>query len=433
MTAPALLLDDLDRSRATWRVPGAHVVAVRDGNVLRTDGLGTLAADQPTPVDSATAFQHGSCVKAYTGALALRLAEEGQVDLDAPVRRHVPELVFPDEATAASVTLRDLLCHRSGLGRHDLVWILDGRLDRAELVRRLAVLPLAGPLRGQWTYSNLGYALAGAALERAAGSSWEELVTSRVLAPLGMCAARVDGTTAGTPATGHLVGEDGPVPTTRRNLAGVAPAGLLTASADDAAAWLLAQTSDRLLQRGHAPVADMSQPSPLPELELDGYGLGWVAGRFRGARIAWHSGGVDGFLTQTIVVPEERVAVLVSASAHLTGWSLAAALTLVERLIGQPDGNWLQRLLPPVSTAAPPPAPGDTSSFAGRFTSRGYGDLVIAPDGTAALGDAALLVHQDEDGWALHYPLLQTSWPLTILDTGLTVAFDETGPTRFGR
>lgn len=433
MTAPELVLDELDRSRAAWQVPGAQVVVVQDGSVLHAGGLGALELDQPTPVDGTTVFEHGSCAKAYTAALALRLADEGLVDLDAPVRQLVPELTLPDQATSAAVTLRDLLSHRSGLGRHDPVWILDGRLERADVVRRLADLPLGGPLRGQWTYSNLGYALAGAALERAAGSTWEELVASRLLRPLGMRTARVDGTAAGPRATGYLLGDDGPVPAPARRLGAVAPAGQLTAAAGDAAAWLLAQTSDQILQRGHEPVADMAQPSPLPELELDGYGLGWVAARFRGARVAWHSGGVDGFLTQTLVAPESRSAVLVSATLHLTGWSLAAALTVLERLLGQPAGDWFERLRPPAGTPSPAPLLADTSGFAGCFTSSGYGRLVVAPDGTASLGDASLVVHQDGEGLALHYPRLQTSWPLTVAAEALTVAFDETGPTRFER
>lgn len=433
MTAAELVLDELDRSRAAWQVPGAQVVVVQEGSVLHAGGLGVLAVEQPTPVDDATVFEHGSCAKAYTAALAVRLADEGVVDLDAPVRQYLPELSLPDEATSAAVTLRDLLSHRSGLGRHDLVWILDGRLERDDVVRRLAVLPLGGPLRGKWTYSNLGYALAGAALERAAGSTWEELVTSRLLTPLGMRTARVDGTAAGPRATGYLLGDDGLVPAPARRLGAVAPAGQLTAAATDAAAWLLAQTSDRLLQSGHEPVADMAQPSPLAELELDGYGLGWVAARFRGARIAWHSGGVDGFLTQTVVAPEERTAVLVSATLHLTGWSLAAALTLLEQLLGQPPGGWLERLRPPATTPSPPPLLADTAGFAGCFTASGYGQLVVAPDGTASLGDASLVVHQEGEGLSLHYPRLQTSWALSADAQGLSVAFDETGPTRFER
>jgi len=107
-------------------VPGLQVVAVRHGDVLVAGGVGVQGADDPTPVSSQSLIDHGSCGKGYTALLASLLHDEGLLDLDAPVRVLVPELVLPDPKTAAQVTVRDLLAHRSGLGRHDLAWILNG-------------------------------------------------------------------------------------------------------------------------------------------------------------------------------------------------------------------------------------------------------------------------------------------------------------------
>ncbi len=182
----AAVLDRAGGELDAWRVPGLELAVVRAGEPLYAGGFGVRGVEDATPVTATTLFHHGSCGKAYTGLLATVLAEEGLVDLDAPVRRWVPELRLPDAVTAERVTLRDLLSHRSGFGRHDLSWILHPSMDGAELLRRLEHLPLAGELRAQWLYSNFGYALAGLALGRAAGSGWGDALRGRVLAPLGM-------------------------------------------------------------------------------------------------------------------------------------------------------------------------------------------------------------------------------------------------------
>ncbi|MCA1713034.1 MAG: beta-lactamase family protein, partial [Actinobacteria bacterium] len=165
----------LEAELGRWQVPGLSLALVADGEVRWTAGIGVRTAGDPAPVTERTLFQHGSCVKAYTALLACVLASESVLDLDAPVRRWVPELELPDADRAASVTLRDLLAHRSGISRHDLVWILSPSLDRVELVRRLRHLPLAAGLRERMEYTNLGYALAALALERAAGAGWGDL------------------------------------------------------------------------------------------------------------------------------------------------------------------------------------------------------------------------------------------------------------------
>src|SRR2546430_806653 len=117
VTAPASAIDALIAEVAEelprWQVPGLQVAVVREGEVLFADGVGVLGVDDPTPVGPQTLFHHGSCGKAYTALLAALLAEEKVLDLDAPVRRYVPELRLADEFVAGRITTRDLLSHRS--------------------------------------------------------------------------------------------------------------------------------------------------------------------------------------------------------------------------------------------------------------------------------------------------------------------------------
>lgn len=437
--AAALDLAVLEQARPQWDVPGLQVVVVRHGEVLVAGGLGAQGADDPTPVSSRSLFDHGSCGKAYTALLASLLHDDGLLDLDAPVRVLVPELSLPDPDIAARVTVRDLLSHRSGISRHDLAWILNDTWDRGELLRRLAHLPTAGPLRGQWVYSNFGFALAGEAIGRAASSTWEELLDSRVLGPLGMTTA------SGRPpqptrdrACGHLLHDGRPVVTPHRDLLGPAPAGQLVASAQDAARWLLLQAGEPLLprstvERTHQVHMDMGQTFPMPELELDGYALGWAAGRYRGRPMVTHSGGIDGFLTQTLVLPDEGIGVLVSANQHMSGLPMAAILTLADQLLGEEGSDWLARLRPPAAEPKPARPAGDATGIAGAWTHPGYGELDIGR-ATARLGSGELAVLRGTSGLQLHYAPLDIDVDVAQEDDALLLAVDQgSPPVRFVR
>ena len=150
------------------------------------------------------------------------LAEEQALDLDQPIRRIVPELRVPDPVLAERITLRDVLAHRSGLGRHDLSWILRPDLTEDGLLAALAVLPPAGDLRAGFEYSNFGYALVGIALARVTGEPWAELLRRRVLEPAGLKQTVVGAfpgpDAAADRATPHLLRDDRPTPTEWRSI-----------------------------------------------------------------------------------------------------------------------------------------------------------------------------------------------------------------------
>src|SRR4051794_2830991 len=239
------LLAELEAELPRRRVPGVQVAIVREGEVLFAGGVGVRDVTTQEPVSAQTLFDHGSCGKAYTALLAAVLHDEGVLDLDAPVRQYVPELELPDPVLAGRIRTRDLLSHRSGLGRHDFTWILNSSWTGEELVRRLAHLPLHGDLRAEMAYSNLGYTLAGAVIERATASTWHEQVHKRVLLPAGMTGTltRADAfLTHPEHATPHAVHDGVSAPTAHRVTEGIAPAGQITTTATDAARWLLVHT-----------------------------------------------------------------------------------------------------------------------------------------------------------------------------------------------
>lgn len=453
------LAEQLDR----WHVPGAELAVVRDGEVLFAGGVGVRGVDDPAPVGPQTLFHHGSCGKAYTALAAALVADDGRLDLDAPARRYVPELRLPDMGIADRVTTRDLLAHRSGLGRHDFVWIANPRWDALELLARLEHLPMAGDLRAQFGYSNLGYAVAGIAIERAAGMSWGSVLRSRVLDAGGMSRSWTDlqRTLRDTDrATPHVVRDGKPVPTEWRVLTGAAPAGEVVTCAEDAARWLLLQTgSDVVSPAAVSATHQLQTPvaaamSPFAELRLYGYGMGWLVGTWRGRPMVCHTGGVDGFTTHTFVLPEHRLGVTVSVNQHLSSLAMAACLDVADGLLGETaDPSWFDQLrgdddVPPAQRAPedarlhrPPVHP--LSSYAGRFVNPGYGDIEVVVDGdalTVRLGELDVdATHRQLDTWDLHYAPLDAGFAMTF-STGpdgqvedATVRFEGEAPLTFRR
>ena len=431
------LLDAVAGELARFHVPGLELAVVNNGEVVHAGGLGVRGLDDSTPVGAATLFHHGSCGKAYTGLLAELVAADGLLDLDAPVRRYLPELRLPDPFIAERVTTRDLLSHRSGLGRHDLVWIFNDDWSRAECVRRLEHLPLVGDLRAQWSYSNFGFTVAGSVIERVTGHDWEDEITSRILEPLGMSRSFPTErtlTTDADSATPHLVRDDKPVVTQVRVMQAIAPAGGVVSCADDSAKWLLAQLGKGALPaeavaRCHdvqIPIPSAAQP--LAELTLHGYGFGWVEGAFRGRRLAWHSGGVDGFLTQTLLLPDQDFGIVACANAHMSSLPLAVVLHFADAVLGESsEVSWFDRVRGsnadadetlPETDAAPaaraaerrPPVHA-LDEYAGTYADPGYGSLVVARAGeelSFRFGAADLDgAHRHLDTWDLHYSPLE--------------------------
>ena len=173
--------DALERSGA----PGAAVGIEHDGTV-EAAGWGVTSIEHPLEVDANTLFQIGSITKTVTGTIAMLLVEQGELDLDVPIRRYLPELRLADEEVARRVTMRHLLTHTGG-------WFGDHFSDPSRgddalelILTELAELPQLAPLGEIWSYCNSGFYIAGRVLEVLTGKPFESAARELVLEPLGM-------------------------------------------------------------------------------------------------------------------------------------------------------------------------------------------------------------------------------------------------------
>ena len=223
-----------------WKVPGTAVAIIQDDRVVVSKGYGVKRIGTNDPVTKDTIFAIGSATKAFTSCAVAMLMDDGKMQWDDPVRKHVPFFRLSDPMANELVTLRDLLSHRTGLSRHDLLWV-NSPLTQEEIIEHIGSVPLSKPFRTAYQYQNIMFLTAGYAVGQASGGTWQEFVQKRILNPLGM--TNSDLTTSAAEkspnhSSPHGPGKDGSLGVIPwRNIDNIAPAGAVNASVDDMTKW----------------------------------------------------------------------------------------------------------------------------------------------------------------------------------------------------
>jgi CubicO group peptidase (beta-lactamase class C family) len=479
LTTPEIRVESIEPfvvgQLAAWEVPGCAVAAVRDGQVVLAGGWGRRDLDTGLPVTPDTLFAIGSTTKAFTAATVGALVDDGLLEWERPLRDYVPDLLLHDRVVSDRLTVLDLLSHRSGLPRHELAWLGHPGRSRADLVRRLRFLPLSQDLRQAFQYCNLGYMAVGHVVDVLSGASWEDFLRNRLLTPLRMGRSNlaVDDMIADADhasAYERRQGVVGPVP--QRPVAALAPAGAINSCAADMTRWLLAQLGGGLvdgqalmspgtLAQQHAPHIVLPEDRTFPASTRHAYGLGWLIGRYRDHPLLEHAGGIDGFQTECMLLPDDGIGVAVMTNTSSSAMAPVVAYRVLDELLGLEPIDWFSvfkarfdtlvagmqeaRAARRVVPGAPLPRPLD--AYAGEYEHPGYGTLTISLDaGTLRprLGTLDIsLTHRHYETFDLEWHELGDQshvFPLMFLSdpdgdiTALTVAFDSTvAPLRFDR
>jgi CubicO group peptidase (beta-lactamase class C family) len=175
-----------------WKVPGLALSVIKENEVIYARGFGQRDKEQGLPVTPQTLFPIASCTKAFTTAALGILADQGKLDWDTPVRAYIPSFKLYDPVASERVTPRDLVSHRTGLPRHDLVWYNNTTATRRDLFERLQYLEPTKDLRSFWQYQNLMYMAAGYLVETISGRTWEEFVREHLFQLLEMKSSTFD-------------------------------------------------------------------------------------------------------------------------------------------------------------------------------------------------------------------------------------------------
>jgi CubicO group peptidase (beta-lactamase class C family) len=359
---------DLDafvaQSMKTFGVPGLAIAIVKDGKVVMSKGYGVRKMGESTPVDENTLFGIGSNTKAFTTAALASLVDEGKISWDDRVYERLPGFAMYDPYVSHEMTIRDLLTHRSGmgLGEGDLLFWPHSTYKREEIIYKLRFMKPATSFRSKYAYDNLLYIAAGQIILAVTGKSWEEYVTEKILKPLGMKTTTLSN--AHFPADADVAWPHskigGPLrPIDFVELDNAAPAGSINSSVAEMSRWLMLQ-----LNRGKFPDRDAhlfseqrsremwSAETILPIRERKGalaklapkfaaYGLGWGLRDYQGRKLVGHTGGVAGFVSRVMLVPEEKLGVVILTNAEEDAAFDAILFHVLDSYFASGDTDWI--------------------------------------------------------------------------------------------
>ncbi|BFI96466.1 MAG: serine hydrolase [Rhodanobacter sp.] len=419
-------LQDFDAYMAdtlkAFKVPGIAVAIVKDGKVVLARGYGVRELGKPAKVDADTLFAIASNTKAFTAAALQMLADEGKLDMDARVIDYLPGFRMSDPYVTHEMRVRDLLAHRSGLslGAGDLLYWPPTSYTTADVVKRLADVPIKNSFRGHYAYDNILFAVATEVIEKVSGQSYADFIRQHIFKPVGMDETLVDCTylkPGMDVATGHA-------PYDFKDVKPVPPmawlndpgAGGIYASVNDLAKWMNVQLAGGKLpdgkplfsEKSHREMWSMLTPIPIgkpsiPELapltpQFFGYGEGWFLSDYRGDKLVWHTGGWPGFVSRVTMVPGQDLGVVVltnqqSGAAfnavtyrvldaylnpqHKTDW-VAAYDKAVKKFEANADDSWAKHEAER-DKHGKPSLP--LSGYAGTYRDPWYGDIVVSDEG----------------------------------------------------
>jgi CubicO group peptidase (beta-lactamase class C family) len=308
-------------------VPGV-ALGVLAASEVRTAGFGVTSVEHSLEVTPQTLFQIGSITKTVTGMVAMRLVEDGALDLDCPLREYLPGLKLADEKAAASVTMRHVLTHTGGWAGDyfDDPGSGDDALER--MTERLDHLEQLTPVGEVWAYNNSGFYLAGRVIEVVTGKPFETVVSELVLEPLEMTRSVFTAADAITHrfAVGHITRDRQPSVARPWALARCAnPAGGLISSVEDVLRYARFHLGDGTAEDGTRIVSResleaMREPQvEIGSLDRDAVGITWMIRDCAGKRIVGHNGGTMGQVTRLTIVPEEGFALVVLTNSDEGG------------------------------------------------------------------------------------------------------------------
>lgn len=348
-----------EQMRQEWGVPGLSVVIVENDEVLLCKGYGVRQVDTNQPADEHTLYAIASNTKAFTAAALAILVDEGKLRWDDPVSKYLPWLRLSDPLATSDLRVRDLLCHRSGLGTFsgDLLWWGTPYTPR-EILERSVHLKPETPFRGGYGYSNLMYLAAGEVVHVASGKPWSEFVQQRILQPLQMERSRVsisDLPKMDNVAVPHKTLLDRSVPIPWMNWDSMAAAGGILSSASDMAAWLRVQLREGQSADGtriFSPESSFAMWHPqtiiplsrarsirFPSNHFRAYGLGWSLADYHGVKLVGHSGGYDGMYSEVLMIPERKLGIAVLTNS-MTSIGNAMVYTVADRMLDVPERDW---------------------------------------------------------------------------------------------
>ena len=435
-----------EKTRLEWNVPGIAVAIVKDDKVVFAKGYGVREMGKTEKVDENTLFAIASNSKAFTTASLAILVDEKKLNWDDKVMNYLPEFQLYNPYVTSELTIRDLVSHRSGLDTFsgDLLWY-ETNYNSDEILRRVRFLKPKSSFRSQFGYQNLMFIAAGRIVEKVSGKTWSQFVTERILTPLGM---------SRTTTSVKNLKDNFSMPHNESggalrvlhsgNVDGASAAAGLNSSAADVAKWLrlqlgrgkfegkqiFSEQQSGVMWSAHTILGVNPFPAKdAPTRLFSAVGLGWFINGYRGRKVVSHGGGLDGMISQTAMMPEENLGLVVLTNSE-TGVNTILQNKIFDVFLDAPKRDWSAERLERAKQNKAKAEEEDTKlvasrtadtipsllikNYAGNYTDQLYGDATIAVEN----GKLVLRFIQspnfvaDLEHW--HYETFQIKWRSSV-------------------
>ncbi len=431
----------VNQALAAWKVPGVAIAIVRNDSLIYAKGYGQREIGKPDRVDERTIFAIGSSSKAFTAAAIAIEVDERKLRWDDPAAKFLPGLQLFDPYASRELTVRDLLSHRSGLERGDLLWY-GSDLGRGQILHRVRFLEPSWSFRSQFGYQNLMYLAAGEVSARVAGKSWDDVIAERIFAPLGMTASsttirKLAG--ASNVASPHTEIDDTVRVVPWRNIDNIAPAGSINSNVVEMSNWVRLQLGQGKFGGKQvitsAQIEEMHKPHTI--VPLDGawkllnpisnfltYGLGWFLQDYRGEKVVQHGGNIDGMTALVGMIPGKNFGVVILTNMNGSGLPYALLNRTFDAHLKAAPRDWsgdMRKNFDALLTAGrdaqkrmesqrvsgtKPSLP--LASYAGTFADSLYGETVVRENGGALQISRGPAFQGTLEHW--HFDTFRASW-----------------------
>jgi CubicO group peptidase (beta-lactamase class C family) len=349
----------MERILKDRKAAGFAVAVVEKGKIIYSKGFGYRDYEKKLPVTPNTQFAIGSCTKAFTSLLIGLLNKEGKADYDKPVREYLPELKFFNADLNNLITVRDLMCHRTGLPRHDFSWYLFNTDSRDSMMQRIQYQEPTEGIRQKWQYNNFMFLLQGMIAQKLSGKSWEDNIRQKIFAPLGMTNSNVtikELEKNAEAAIGYELYKDSIIKKTDYyNINAMSPAGSINSSVNDMAKWVSMWiyggklNGKEIFPEPYLKEAMSSQmvigaglpDKEKPDVHFSNYGFGWFMASYRGHYRVEHGGNIDGFSASTCFFPSDSIGIIVLTNQNASSITSIVRNSIADRLLKVKPIDWL--------------------------------------------------------------------------------------------
>lgn len=416
-----------------FNVPGMGVGVIVDNKIVFARGYGFRDLNKKSPINEETLFPIASCTKAFTAFMMGQLVDKGIVSWDEPVVNYLSGFRLYDQKLTSEVTIRDLLAHRTNIPRNDFLWICAG-ISKADVLKILPHLEPACQLREKYLYSNFMYTVAGLVIEEVTGQSWEKALAERIFSPLGMSLSSTSLEVLQERSNYALPYSeiDGDLKTFPfRDPSCVLPGGGINSSVIDMLKWIQLLLSDNplvqeeTLREMHSlQISLPAQNDPDKQPRMEGYGLGWMTGNYRGNTFITHGGALDGFSSEVSLLPQRKIGLVFLTNSGNAGRNAIDCVRniLIDEILGYQGDDWMakalenynkekQSFLPTLVEGPREDSTHSLQDFVGCYSHPAYGNVEVSLENEkllAVYGQCRFpLVHKNKDVFQTQFDVLK--------------------------